>query len=65
MRMTILASLSLLAAMPALAQTAEPETHPFEGGTITITVQSPSGLQTLFTVNVDAGAPPGGYVACP
>ncbi len=34
-------------------------------GTITITVQSPSGLQTLFTVNVDMAAPPGGYVACP
>lgn len=34
-------------------------------GTITITVQSPSGLQSFATINVHAGAAPGGYVACP
>ncbi|MGM9516398.1 beta strand repeat-containing protein [Roseateles sp. DB2] len=34
-------------------------------GTITITVQSPSGLQTFSTINIFAGAAPGGYVACP
>lgn len=48
MRMTILASLSLLAAMPALAQTAEPETHPFEGGTITITEKEDGEKDVTF-----------------
>lgn len=33
-------------------------------GTITLTFQSPSGLQSFATVNVNSGAAPGGYVAC-
>ncbi len=33
-------------------------------GTITLTFQSPSGLQSFATININAGAAPGGYVAC-